>query len=110
MKAVLALSLLLAAANAFAANPGRAFSQGLSDLVDRLPKDPTGADLKCSSASGKTGVFATLPGELKGTAVVIKLNGVVSADIDAPYVNEAQVRGFDVNRELSNLRIGKNRF
>jgi hypothetical protein len=109
MKTILALSLIFAGVHAFAeANPTKAFSQNMTDLVDRLPKDPTGADLSCSSASGNTALFAALPGDLTGTAVVMQLKGQLSADVDTKYVQEAAARGFDVAREIKgDLNVGK---
>ena len=107
MKTLLALSLVLAGAQAFAGSPGKAFSQGMTDVVMRLPKDPTGADLTCSSESGRTGLYAALPGDLKGTAVLIKVDSTITADIDQAYADEAKARNFDVQKELSNLAITK---
>jgi hypothetical protein len=108
MKLVLALSLVLASASAFAGtNPKKAFSQGLTDLVQRMPGDATGADLYCSSASGKTGVFAALPGDLNATAVVIKINDKISADVDNTYVDNSAQREFDVKKELPFATVSK---
>jgi|GEM_PF-5373092 len=107
MKTVLALSLVLMGAQAFAASPSKAFSQGMTDLVMRLPKDPTGVDLTCSSESGRTGLFATLPGDLKGTAIVVKNESSITTDVDAAYVGEAKAREFDVQSELSKVNVTK---
>jgi hypothetical protein len=63
--------------------------------------------MTCVSATGKTGLFSSMPGELKGTAVVISVNDEITADVDADYVKEAAARQYDVQKELQGVAVTK---